>query len=128
LDKITENFCKITKERTSTCSYVSQISNLPELIPRELLFNAPLTNNPLANRPQLSPDGKKVLYLASINNILGLWVKTIGEEEATMVIDDEKRSVNNYLWLSNKYIIYFQDTNKTQNPVMYRLHIQLKAH
>jgi hypothetical protein len=98
--------------------------NLPELIPRELLFNTHIMNSYYANVPQLSPDGKKVIYLLSINDMSGLWIKTIGKEDERLVLRDERVTIVDYKWATDKYIIYFQDKNKTQNAVIYRLDVE----
>src|SRR5262245_10099433 len=43
------------------------------LIPREKLFG-----NPVKASPQISPDGKRLAYLAPQDGVLNVWVKTIG--------------------------------------------------
>ena len=50
---------------------------MPELIPREVLFG-----NPVKTSPRISPDGKRMAYLAPEENVLNVWVKTIGLEES----------------------------------------------
>jgi RNA polymerase sigma factor (sigma-70 family) len=105
-------------------SSTNRDSKLPELIPRDVLFNAPLTNGPMAKRPKLSPDGKKVIYLASINNLPGLWIKTICHDDERLIINDEKRNIFDYLWITDSYIIYFQDKNGTQNWILYRMNLE----
>ena len=57
----------------------------PELIPRDKLFSAPLKYN-----PKISPDGKKIAYIAPVNNVLNLWIKTIGKEDDRAITDFEK--------------------------------------
>ncbi len=52
---------------------VNCVRNLPELIPRELLFSAPVKC-----MPKISPDGKKLVYLSMENNIMNLLIKTTG--------------------------------------------------
>ncbi len=49
------------------------ISNLPPLIPREILFG-----NPAKESPRISPDGKRLAYLAPVDGVLNVWVGAIG--------------------------------------------------
>ena len=47
-----------------------------KLIPRKILFG-----NPKLTSPRLSPDGKRIAYLAPNEGVLNIWIKTIGEED-----------------------------------------------
>jgi len=123
-DKKTGHIYKLNQEGNLITSSMNRASKLPELIPRDVIFNVPLTNSPMSKKPKLSPDGKKIIYLASINNILGLWIKTIGLNDERLIVNDEKRSIFDYLWTTDKYIIYFQDRKGTQNWVLYRLDLE----
>ena len=50
-------------------------AELPTLIPREVLFG-----NPVQTSPRISPDGKRLSYLApDKNNVLQVWVQTVHE-------------------------------------------------
>ncbi|MEQ8169582.1 MAG: sigma-70 family RNA polymerase sigma factor [Candidatus Eremiobacterota bacterium] len=122
--KVTESIYDHNKGKTPDNFSEVFSSDLPALIPRDVLFNTPLINNPLAKTPRLSPDGKKVVYMAPGNNILGLWIKTIGHNDKILILDDEKKSILDYLWVTDNYIIYFQDTKGTQNWVLYRLDLE----
>jgi Tol biopolymer transport system component len=62
-----------------------------KLIPRETLFG-----NPVKTAPQLSPDGKKIAYIAPVNNVLNVWVKTVGKDDDHPVTHDTDRGVRNY--------------------------------
>jgi hypothetical protein len=46
------------------------------LIPRKVLFG-----NPEKTAPQISPDGKRLVYLAPVNGVLNVWVKTVGKND-----------------------------------------------
>ena len=79
-------------KQNSTCSvlvlwstallYITGCATSPKLIPRTVLFG-----NPVKSRPNISPDGKMMAYLAPLNDVLNVWVKTIGKA-------DDRRSVN----------------------------------
>ncbi len=45
------------------------------LIPRDVLFG-----NPEKATPLISPDGKRMAYLAPVNDVLNVWVGSVGEE------------------------------------------------
>ncbi|HEY0129703.1 MAG TPA: hypothetical protein VGB40_11095, partial [Rubrobacteraceae bacterium] len=45
----------------------------PTLIPREVLFG-----NPEKAQPRLSPDGRRLAYLAPVDGILNVWVGPVG--------------------------------------------------
>jgi dipeptidyl aminopeptidase/acylaminoacyl peptidase len=61
-------------------------AELPPLIPRQVLFGSPVKA-----RPEISPDGKRLAYLApDKNNALQLWVQTLGKDDARQVTTDER--------------------------------------
>ncbi len=43
-----------------------------QLIPRKILFG-----NPVKTSAQISPDGKRLAYLAPVNNVLNVWLALI---------------------------------------------------
>jgi RNA polymerase sigma factor (sigma-70 family) len=96
-------------------------SDLPAIIPRKVLFSAPVKYN-----PKLSPDGKKLAYLAPVDNIINIWIKTIGQEDDRVITGLKKTGINynNYYWANNKYIIYLQDINCDENWLLYKLNIE----
>ena len=48
----------------------------PELVPRDVLFG-----DPEKAKARISPDGEKMAYLAPVDGVLDVWVKTIGEND-----------------------------------------------
>ena len=75
------------------------------LIPREILFG-----NPDKISPQISPDGAKISYLAPLNHVLNVWVRTIGRQDDRPVTHDTDRGVRAYFWAhDNRQILYLQD-------------------
>jgi len=68
-------------------------AQLPPLIPRKVLFGNPTRANPL-----ISPDGKHLSYLApDKNDVLQVWVQTVGKDDARQVTADKKRGIRSYL-------------------------------
>ena len=77
----------------------------PKLIPRTVLFG-----NPVKSRPNISPDGKMMAYLAPVNDVLNVWVKTIGKADDRAVTEDKIRGIRRYFWAEDsKHIMYLQD-------------------
>src|SRR5215210_9255048 len=78
-------------------------ADLPPLIPRDVLFG-----NPERTQPQLSPDGKRLAWLApDKKNVLQVWVKTIGGTDDKAVTADKKRGIRQYSWArDNKTLLY----------------------
>ncbi len=92
----------------------------PELIPREVLFG-----NPVKTRPQISPDGKMMAYLAPVNNVLNVWVKAIGKEDDRAVTKDEDRGIRRYFWAEDsKHIMYLQDVGGNENWRLYAVDLE----
>src|SRR5438552_11415702 len=91
-------------------------ADLPPLIARDVLFG-----NPERTAPQLSPDGKRLAWLApDKKNVLQVWVKTIGAEDDKIVTADRKRGIRNYTWAGdNKTLLYLQDNDGNENFHLY---------
>src|SRR5436190_22617276 len=87
-------------------------AELPPLIPREILFG-----NPERTSPELSPDGKRLAWLApDTNNVLQVWVKTVGKNDDKIVTADKKRGIRQYLWAkNNRNLLYLQDSDGDEN-------------
>ena len=92
----------------------------PELIPREVLFG-----NPVKDSPQISPDGKMMAYLAPVNDVLNIWVKTTGVEDDRAVTEDDNRGIHSYfLAADSKHIMYLQDVGGNENWRLYGVNLE----
>lgn len=92
----------------------------PELIPREILFG-----NPTKVAPQISPDGKMLAYLAPVNNVLNVWVKTVGEDDDRAVTKDDDRGIRRYFWAEDsRHIMYLQDVGGNENWRLYGVDLE----
>ncbi|HSP15773.1 MAG TPA: S9 family peptidase [Thermoanaerobaculia bacterium] len=91
-------------------------AELPPLIPRDVLFG-----NPERTTPQISPDGKRLAWLApDRKNVLQVWVKTIGKDDDRAVTADKKRGIRTYSWApDNKTLLYQQDNDGDENFHVY---------
>ncbi|MHC4558632.1 MAG: S9 family peptidase [Planctomycetota bacterium] len=92
----------------------------PELIPREILFG-----NPVKSSPQVSPNGKMMAYLAPVDNVLNVWVKTIGKEDDRVVTKDDDRGIRRYFWAGDsEHIMYLQDVGGDENWRLYGVNLK----
>src|SRR5205085_2712455 len=91
-----------------------------DLIPRDILFG-----NPVKTSPQVSPDGRRMAYLAPVNNVLNVWVGTIGQDDYRSVTNDVERGIRFYAWAAdNKHILYLQDVGGNENWRLYATNLE----
>ncbi|MBD2257696.1 S9 family peptidase [Pseudanabaena sp. FACHB-2040] len=96
----------------------------PPLIPREVLFG-----NPERTQPQLSPDGAYLAYIApNEQNVLQVWLRTVGQEDDRPLTADRKRGIRAYFWAyDGRHLIYLQDADGDENFHCYSVDIQSQA-
>jgi len=97
-------------------------AELPPLIPREAIFG-----NPDKASPQISPDGKRLAYLAPDEGVLNVWVRTIGKNDDQVVTKDRKRGIRQYFWAeNNEHVLYLQDKEGDENWHIYTVNLSNK--
>jgi dipeptidyl aminopeptidase/acylaminoacyl peptidase len=85
------------------------------LIPRELLFG-----NPSRARPELSPDGTRIAYIAPHQGVLNVWVGTLDKDDDKVITRDRVRGIRVYHWApSGTHILYLQDQGGDENFHVY---------
>jgi len=95
-------------------------ANLPKLIPKDVLFG-----NPEKARPRISPDGTMLAYLAPVDDVLNVWVRTIGEEDDRAVTSETDRDLFRYLWSADSnQILYLQDKDGNEDWGLYSVSIE----
>jgi len=83
----------------------------PPLVPRAVLFD-----NPERLTPEISPDGRKLAYLAPDSGVLNVWVRTIGRQDDHPVTHDRSRPIYEYYWQGDsKHILHLQDRGGDEN-------------
>lgn len=99
------------------------IANLPPLIKRQILFG-----NPERAKPQLSPDGKYLTYLApDTNNVLQVWIRTVSKKDDQVLTADKKRGIRSYFWTyDGEQLIYLQDSDGDENFHFYAVNVKSK--
>jgi len=91
------------------------MSDVP-LIPRRVLFG-----NPEKAAPRLSPDGRKLAYLAPDEGVLNVWVRALGENADRVVTSDRLRGIRSYFWQpDSKHILYEQDIAGNEDFHLYQ--------
>jgi dipeptidyl aminopeptidase/acylaminoacyl peptidase len=87
------------------------------LVPREVLFG-----NPDKVQPRISPDGKRLAYIAPRDGVLNVWVGEIGgaADDFRVVTDDTERGIRAFFWAQdNARILYVQDAGGDENWRLY---------
>jgi dipeptidyl aminopeptidase/acylaminoacyl peptidase len=96
----------------------------PALISREILFG-----NPERAAPELSPDGKRLGWLAPDKaNVLQVWVKTVGKDDDAMVTADKRRGIRRYFWAEDSNtILFLQDSDGDENYHVYAVDLAARS-
>lgn len=86
------------------------------LIPRSVLFG-----NPEREAPELSPDGKLLLFIAPVSGVLNVWVGPADRIEAAKPItQDTNRGVRTAHWSEGgDRVLYLQDRGGDENWHLY---------
>ena len=96
------------------------LAELPPLIPRDVLFG-----NPDKVSPKVSPDGQRLAYIAPDQDVLNVWIRTIGKDDDRVITKDRKRGIRAYFWAQNsKQILYIQDQDGDENWHLYSVDLQ----
>lgn len=91
------------------------------LIPRKLLFG-----NPDKTQARISPDGRRLSYLAPVNGVLNVWVGPVDDPNAAQpVTDDTNRGIRFHGWAyTSKHIFYIQDKAGDENWRIYGVDLE----
>jgi dipeptidyl aminopeptidase/acylaminoacyl peptidase len=85
------------------------------LVPREVLFG-----NPERTSPAISPDGRRLAWIAPDEGVLNVWVGELDLADARPVTRDRDRGIRTLAWAhDNRHLLYLQDEGGDEN---WRLH------
>jgi dipeptidyl aminopeptidase/acylaminoacyl peptidase len=95
-------------------------SREPRLIPRTVLLG-----NPEKMRARLSPDGTRVAYVAPVNDVLNVWIKTLGQDDDHAITQDARRGIYEYFWAHDgKHLMYLQDKDGDENWRLFAVDVE----
>jgi dipeptidyl aminopeptidase/acylaminoacyl peptidase len=81
------------------------------LIPLEVLLG-----NPERAGAQISPDGKRLSYMAPLGGVMNVFVGPVGEGSERPVTHDTERGIQGYFWAyDNRHIMYIRDRDGSEN-------------
>ncbi len=84
---------------------------MTDLIPRSVLFG-----NPERSSASISPDGRRLAYLAPADGVMNVWVGAVDGHSFAPVTDDRDRPIRQYFWAhDNRHLVYLQDTGGDEN-------------
>ena len=90
------------------------------LVPREVLFG-----NPERFSPRISPDGRRLAWLAPHEGVLNVWLRTVGADDDRVVTDDDDRGIRQFFWgPDNRRILYLQDRGGDENWRLYDVELE----
>ncbi|MBI4349278.1 MAG: S9 family peptidase [Elusimicrobia bacterium] len=99
----------------------------PKLIPREILFG-----NPERAMATISPDGRRLGYLAPDQGVLNVWVSPLSEDgrvgEGRPVTKDRARGIRMYFWTEDRRsLVYLQDKGGDENWRLFQVDVETLA-
>ena len=71
--------------------------------------------NPVAEGFTISPDGKKIAWLAPWKDRLNIFVKDLSNNKTTRATSATKRDIYGYFWTGNERIVFGQDSGGDEN-------------
>jgi dipeptidyl aminopeptidase/acylaminoacyl peptidase len=91
------------------------------LIPRSVIFG-----NPERANAQISPDGRRIAFLAPRQGVLNIWVVDRGKplSEARALTADRERPIRQYFWSADgEQVLYVQDKGGDENFLLYDVEV-----
>jgi dipeptidyl aminopeptidase/acylaminoacyl peptidase len=90
------------------------VTDAPCRIPLEDFFR-----NPERESPRLSPDGRRLAFLAPVGRRMNVFVRDLGTDEEQQVTFAESRDIQGYVWAGSERIVFAQDTGGDENYRLY---------
>jgi dipeptidyl aminopeptidase/acylaminoacyl peptidase len=92
---------------------------MSQLIPRSVLFG-----NPERSSASISPDGRRLGYLAPLDGVMNVWVGAVDGTGFEPVTADRDRPIRQYFWAAdNEHLVYLQDTGGDENWHVHVIHL-----
>lgn len=94
-----------------------------KLIPLKVLLG-----HPERAAAQISPDGKRLSYLAPLDGVLNVFVGEAGMGNERPVTHDTARGIQGYLWAhDNRHLMYVRDKDGSENFRLYDVDLETGA-
>lgn len=91
-----------------------------KLIPLEVLLG-----NPERVGAQISPDGKRLSYLAPLDGVMNVFVGDVGLGNERPVTHDSDRGIQGYLWAhDDRHLMYVRDKDGSEDFRLYDVDLQ----
>jgi len=91
-----------------------------KLIPLEVLLG-----HPERTAAQISPDGKRLSYVAPLDGVLNVFVGEAGTGNERPVTHDSARGIQGYLWAyDNRHLLYMRDKDGSENFRLYDVDLE----
>jgi dipeptidyl aminopeptidase/acylaminoacyl peptidase len=91
-----------------------------KLIPLEVLLG-----NPERASAQISPDGKRLSYMAPLDGVLNVFVGDAGAGNEQPVTHDTDRGIQGYAWAhDNRHLMYVRDKDGSENFRLYDVDVE----
>ncbi|HEX9992083.1 MAG TPA: S9 family peptidase [Acidimicrobiales bacterium] len=87
------------------------------LVPRTVLFG-----NPERTSPRVSPDGRRLAWIAPSDGVLNVWVGDVGADPSSgrVVTDDRERGIRAHTWAHDgRHLLYAQDAGGDEDWHLY---------
>jgi dipeptidyl aminopeptidase/acylaminoacyl peptidase len=95
-------------------------AQLPPLIPRAIILEESERGN-----PALSPDGRKVAYIAPFDGVGNIWVKTVGRNDDRAVTHNAKNGIDFCIWQADgEHVLYYQNQSGDENRHLFQTSIR----
>lgn len=92
---------------SSTTLHLLQDMTIPTLIPRKVIFD-----NPTHLEPRISPDGKRIAFIAPKDDVLNIWIALIDNPaDAKCITKATGSGIREFQWTYNNQIVYGLDKN-----------------
>jgi dipeptidyl aminopeptidase/acylaminoacyl peptidase len=91
------------------------------IIPRKILFG-----NPDRTQPRISPDGRRISFIAPHEGVLNVWVAPADNlDDAAPVTRDTGRGIREHYWAYNsRHVLYVQDRDGDENWRVYSVDLE----
>jgi dipeptidyl aminopeptidase/acylaminoacyl peptidase len=120
LNRIPRLISRATMAAALTLLSLSTVTCLAAWQETPLIARSVFFGNPDRNNVQISPDGSRLSYLAPHNDVMNIWVQTIGADDACPVTQSAQRPIRMYQWAHNgKQVLYLQDRGGDENFHVY---------